>query len=338
MNVDSEPQTPRSSKPVAPAAPVAPVVPAAPAKPHESVRRGEGGSEIHDLGYRPYQGKRLGPIWSMRSLFIYSLRRALGLKRRNRLKMAPFFSIFAAWMPAIGVIFGAVFIRDASGMDSIAKQLLDYAGYINQISFPLMLFCVAAIPGVLTTDRTTGMLAMYMASPLTRSTYFLSKALAIFVVLMALTVAPILFLVTAAHLLGFGDGGIMGFFKVFAQALGAGTLMSLCLGSIAMFVSSIPKRWSLASVGIFGALSIPNLAAEMLYSSSPGRGIEWVAFLSPFDVVSRAWAGIFQGRLESFSQLWSLHSSTSYIIAAIIWTVVLCAVTWWRYQKMPIDR
>lgn len=318
--------------------PPPPKVGAVPVAGAESVRRGEGGSEIHDLGYRPYEGTRLGLSWSIRSLIVYSMRRALGLKRRNRLKIAPFFSIFSAWIPAIGMIFAAVFIRDETGMESIARQVLDYAGYYNQLAFPLVLFCVAAIPGVLTTDRTTGMLPMYLASPLTRSTYFLAKAVAIFVVLMTLTVAPILFLVTTAHLLGFSDGGFIGFIKVFAKALAAGTLTSLCLGSIAMFVSSIPKRWSLASVGIFGAFYIPSIVATMLYESSPGAGMDWLAFLSPTDVIARAWAGIFGGRVEVMSQLWRLHSSNSYIIAALVWTVLLCAVTWWRYKTMPIDR
>lgn len=304
----------------------------------DSVLRDDKGSEIHDLGYRPYTGQRLGPLWSVRSLIVHSLRRALGLKRRHRLKIAPFLSIFSAWAPAIGMIFAASFVRQQTEADWIARDLVNYAGYANQISFAMLVFSVAVVPGVLTTDRTNGMLAMYLASPLTRTTYFLAKALSIFIVMLTITVGPILFMVIAAHLLGISEGGFVAFFKMLLRALAAGSLVSLCYGSIAMLVSSIPKRWAIASVGIFGAMAIPSIATTTLHASDPGKIPDAIAFLTPIDVVLRAWAGIFGERLGPSTPLFDVHSSNSFVIAALVWTLVLSVVTWWRYQTMPIDR
>jgi hypothetical protein len=49
-----------------------------------------GGSVIHDLGYRPYTGPRLGPGAIARALTLTGFRNAFGLGRSGRSKVLPF--------------------------------------------------------------------------------------------------------------------------------------------------------------------------------------------------------------------------------------------------------
>ena len=158
-------------------------------------------SQIHDLGYRPYEGERAGVAWAVRSLAVHSMRRALGLKRAGRHKIVPTLTIGFAFLPAIVMVGLSLFLSGFS-----LDDLFSYGDYHGFTSFALFLFTAAAAPGVLTTDRTSGMLAMYLASPLNRTTYVLAKGIGIFAVMFLVTVAPIVFLVVAYTIVGAGPG------------------------------------------------------------------------------------------------------------------------------------
>ncbi len=49
-----------------------------------------GSSVIHDLGYRPYTGPRLGPGAIARALTVTGFRNAFGLGRSGKSKVLPF--------------------------------------------------------------------------------------------------------------------------------------------------------------------------------------------------------------------------------------------------------
>ena len=51
--------------------------------------RSEGAGSIYDLGYRRYDGERLGRRHSVLALYLYSLRWAFGLGRRTSSKIIP---------------------------------------------------------------------------------------------------------------------------------------------------------------------------------------------------------------------------------------------------------
>ena len=54
-------------------------------------------TQIHDLGYRSYDGERAGVAWAVRSLGVHSMRRALGLKRAGKHKIVPAITIALAF-------------------------------------------------------------------------------------------------------------------------------------------------------------------------------------------------------------------------------------------------
>ena len=58
-------------------------------------------TQIHDLGYRSYDGERSGVRWAVRSLAVHSMRRALGLKRAGKHKIVPVITIIGLQMGAV---------------------------------------------------------------------------------------------------------------------------------------------------------------------------------------------------------------------------------------------
>jgi ABC-2 type transport system permease protein len=287
-------------------------------------------SQIHDLGYRSYDGERSGVGWAVRSLAVHSVRRALGLKRGGKHKIVPALTIILAFLPAIVMVGLSAFLPDFS-----LDDLFSYGDYYGFTSFALFLFTAAAAPGVLTTDRTSGMLAMYLASPLNRTTYVLAKGIAIFAVMLLVTVAPIVFLVIAYTLVGSGPGGLLDFLELMGRALLAGAISAAFYTGLGIFVSSIPKRWGIASVSIIASLIVPTSVANILTEGADGP--DWVMYLSPADLVGKAWQHILNDVTFNGLAIDRL-SGTLVVLAAVGYAVTFLALTWWRYQNVEVDR
>ena len=293
-------------------------------------------TKIHDLGYRSYDGERAGTGWAMRSLSLHSIRRVLGLKRAGKHKIVPVVTVALAFVPALIMIGIAGFIPGLQ-----PSELIGYGDYYGPISFAVFLFAAAAAPGVLTTDRTSGMLAMYLASPLTRTTYVVAKAVGIFLVMLLVTFVPILFLIVAYTLVGDGPGGITDFIEVLAGAVFAGTLVAATFTGISMFISSIPKRWGIASVSIVAAFIVPVVVAGIL--TEVGDAPDWVTLFDPATVLGESWQRVFVavvGDTDENVGEFAIDrlSGTTVILTAVGYAVVSLAATWWRYQRIPVDR
>lgn len=287
-------------------------------------------SKIHDLGYRSYEGERAGLPWAVQSLAVHSVRRALGLKRAGRHKIVPAVTIAMAFLPAIVMVGMAAFIPGMAALD-----LVRYGSYYNFTGFAIFLFVAIATPGVLTTDRTSGMLALYLASPLTRSTYIFAKAIGLFFVTMLVTVAPIVFLVIAYSLTGSGPGGLFAFAELLGRAILAGAVSSLVFTGLGMFVSSIPKRWGVASVAIAAAIIIPGVVVGVL--TEQAGATDWVNLASPGDVLGKAWQHILDDPVELGIAIDRLPAS-AVVLTAVAYAIVFLGLTWWRYQNVEVDR
>ena len=59
------------------------------------------GSVIHDLGYRRYDGPRLGRAQIVRALAWHSFRAAFGLGRGAKAKIVPLVALVALCLPAV---------------------------------------------------------------------------------------------------------------------------------------------------------------------------------------------------------------------------------------------
>lgn len=287
-------------------------------------------TQIHDLGYRSYDGERAGVPWAVRSLAVHSMRRALGLKRAGKHKIVPVLTITLAFLPAIVMVGLSAFLPDFGFED-----LVSYGDYYGFTSFALFLFTAASAPGVLTTDRTTGMLAMYLASPLTRTTYVIAKAIGLFIVMLLVTVAPIVFLVIAFTLVGAGPGGLLDFIELMGRALFAGLISAAFYTAVGMFISSVPKRWGIASVSIIAAFIIPSIVTGILTEGADAP--DWIAALAPTDMVSKAWQHILDDVTFNGFAIDRL-SGTLVTLAALAYTAVFIGLTWWRYQNIEVDR
>ena len=287
-------------------------------------------SQIHDLGYRAYTGERAGVRWAVRSLVVHTIRRSLGLKRPARHKIAPAIALVVAYAPAIAMTGFAAFLR----ADFVA-DLLGYGEYFGITGFAMFLFAAAVAPGVITTDRTNGMLALYLASPLTRSSYVLARGVGIFLVMLLVAVGPIAVLILGYTFAGIGPGGFVEFIEILGRALFAGLLAAAMYTGVAMFLASIPRRWGIASVSIVAFFIVTGIVTIGLTESIDVPN--WLALGSPDEVMAEAAERIMADTANTIPALDALPSG-ALVATAAGYAVVAIGATWWRYQRIRVER
>ena len=216
-------------------------------------------ARIHDRGYLAYDGPRHGPGRAMVVLSYHTVQRVLGLKRSNWQKVMPAIALLVAFVPAIVFIGLAALLPASSDF-----ELGDPAGYYVPISFVLFLFTSFVTPEALCTDRRSGMLGLYLASPLNRDTYLASKFVAVIAVLGVMTIGPTLLMLIAFTLDGSGPDGAIDWLIEFGRVLASGLAMAAFWGSLALAISSLSPRRTLASVAIFVSLLVSAAVGDGL--------------------------------------------------------------------------
>lgn len=179
------------------------------------------GARIHDLGFRTYDGERHGTSSAVWALAVHATQRVLGLKRQARHKVFPVIVIVIAFIPAVVLVGISAFIPAGTLTDGFRPSYGEYFGFT---SMALVLFSAFVAPEALCTDRRTGMLSLYLASPLTRTTYVLAKLGAVCAVLAVLTMGPQLLMLVANTIEGTGPADPVEFASLLGRIVSTGVI------------------------------------------------------------------------------------------------------------------
>jgi ABC-2 type transport system permease protein len=310
-------------------------------------------ARILETGYRPYRGVRLGVRHSVWALSRHTFERIMGLKRPARYKVLPFLSVIIAYLPAVAFI-GIVALVPANG----GRRVLDFVPgpgrYYGFVSAAIILFATLAAPEALCPDKRSRFLGVYLASPLNRTTYLLSKALAVVTVLLLVTLGPPLLLLIGLALQNDGPRSFASFMGTLVQIFVAGVSLSLMFGAIGLAIPSLTDRRAFASAGslllILGSGAITMIIAFGL--NGPKNVLAFGLQRLPFELALRIFT--LQGLPTSDNgdrrvarvpggevpfHLARAPLSTPVVVGAcILVTVVAAAVTWWRVVGTEVTR
>ena len=286
-------------------------------------------ARIHDRGYLAYDGDRHGSGRAMVVLSYHTVQRVLGLKRSNWQKVLPAFTLLIAFIPAIVFIGLAALLPDSSDFD-----LGEPTEYYWLIVWMVFLFTSFVTPEAICTDRRSGMLGLYLASPLSRDTYLASKLAAIVVVLGIMTIGPTLLMLIAFTLEGSGPDGVIDWLTELGRVLASGLAMAAFWGALSLAVSSLTTRRALASVAIF---------VSLLVSAAVGDGLAQGAELGD----SFALLNMITLPLESVYRIYGEANTdgppigevgTLPILSTLIGLIVAFgAFARWRYQRIEVN-
>ena len=249
----------------------------------------EGASVIHDLGYRPYTGPRLGPGPIARALASTGFRNAFGLGRSGRSKVLPFLLLVLNLMPA--VIIGGVLVL--GGLDELP---IGYAEYASTTQVLLGIFVAAQAPVLFSRDLRHGTISLYLARPLRSSTYAIARWASLLGATLVFLLLPIAILYAVALL---GELGVADQTREAGVAVALAVLLALSLAGVAGLIASWSTRRGFAVVATIALLLIGNgivsvVQAIAMEEGEPQVG-EIAGLFSPYSLyrgLMGAWADV----------------------------------------------
>jgi len=292
-------------------------------------------ARIVDRGYRPYEGPRGGLPASMLTVLKHSIQRSLGIKRTIWQKILPAATIAIAYIPAIVFVGLAALIPGDSRPDDLLPTYAEYYGFITTA---LVIFTSFVAPEVLCTDRRTGMLGLYLASPLDRNTYLIAKAGAVGSVLTLVTIGPLLLMMIAYAVIGDGPGGLDDYVVLLVRILLGGLVISALYTGLSLAVSSFTSRRAAASATIIILLLASAIFVDAL--TAPDNGAGWSPNLVVFDFITLPLALVFHifDEPEQIDRPFGDVSFLVLLVANIAWIVIFAAITRYRYQRVSVTR
>src|SRR3954468_15016676 len=141
---------------------------------------------VYDRGYRPYDGPRGGRGAATFALYRASIRRALGIRRSWRQKVAPFVLLGIVTIPAI-VNVGVSYVTRDRVFNRV--EFITYREYVG-VSSALLVFVALTAPDIICPDRRQRVLPLIFARPLTGVDYVVAKVGALFSILFAFSFLP----------------------------------------------------------------------------------------------------------------------------------------------------
>jgi ABC-2 type transport system permease protein len=285
-------------------------------------------ARILDRGYRPYRGPRTGVRGAVGTVWLQSVQRALGIRRSAWAKVLPLASVAISYVPAI-VFVGVVALFPDAGVEDF--ELPTFGEYFPFIQAAVLLFVSFVGPEVLCTDRRTGMLGIYLASPLSRDSYLGAKAMAAFSVISLITVGPPLLMLIAYVLQGVGPDGPGGVAAGLVRIVASGLLLALLYTAVGLGVSSLTDRKAFATAALLLLMVVASTFISVLVDETGlPPSLHGLSLLTgPFGLVE-----LVHGERPDIPGL-GLPAALG---GLILWTALGLTVTRVRYQLLQVTR
>jgi ABC-2 type transport system permease protein len=234
---------------------------------------------IHDIGFRHYDGPRLGRGYLLRSLYVESLKGAYGIGRSAKSKVMPILLLAV-------MVFPALIIALVAGLTNADKLPLAYTSYALDLSTAISVFVAAQCPATVSRDLRFRVMPLYLSRPLSRSDYVLAKYAAMSTALFVLMAVPLVVLYA---------GALLSKLAFWTQTRGLLTglvgvvLFSLVLAGIGLFIASITPRRGFGIAAIITVLLIVGVVSAILQGVSVDTHhptlAGYLGAISPFTLV-----------------------------------------------------
>ncbi len=261
----------------------------------DSLSAGNGGV-IHDLGYRHYQGPRLGRAAIIVALGWHSLRSAFGIGRGVKAKIIPVIAFGITCLPAVA---NTVSVARGGG------NQVPYDTYLFRLrGLVMVIFVAAQAPELVSRDLRSHVLPLYLSRPLRWLDYPLAKYAAFTAACLAMTEIPLLLLYLGNIVSAHGSSAIWSQTRALIPGLLLGALWAVVFAAIGLVLASLTGRrayatgaiaiyffltWSLASILIGIATGNAGLAGV----SGATAGARLAGLVSPVTALDgvRQWLG-----------------------------------------------
>ncbi len=244
---------------------------------------------IHDIGYRHYDGPRLGASYIQRSLFIDTLRGGFGLGRSARSKVMPFLLLAVLVLPAL--VMGIV--TSYFGLDRLP---VGYTEYVFSFQVAVAVFLGSQAPAAMSRDLRFRVAPLYFSRPLSRQQYVQAKYAGMASSLFVITALPLTLLLAGALL---AELPLSEQLPDYLRSLAGAAVLSVVLAGIGLLIAAMTPRRGLGVAAVVGVLlvlsgiqaTVRGLAEEFGNDTFAG----YAGLISPFSLVDGVVATVFRG-------------------------------------------
>jgi ABC-2 type transport system permease protein len=287
--------------------------------------------EIHDIGYRHYDGPRLGERYIQRSLFVESLKGAYGFGRSARSKVMPLLLLAVMSLPAIVM----VIVTSVVGLSELPTE---YTEYPISMQIAISIFLGAQAPALVSRDLRFRVVSLYFARPLGRQQYVLAKYAAMATALFVLIALPLTILFLGALLAELPLGEQL---PDYLRSLGAAFLYALVLGGIGLLIAALTPRRGLGVAAVVAALLV--LAGLQATVQALGQEFDQETFagyaglLSPFSLVDGVVSTVLGGESSVLVGPPGAVGAAVFVAVAVLVVAGSYAALVARYRKVSVS-
>lgn len=284
---------------------------------------------IYDLGYRNYDGPRLGRSAAVATLFWHSLRAAFGWGRSGKSKIVP-------WgLAAICLAPAAISTAIAALVPLEEASPFTYDSYLGQITVPLALFVAAQAPELVSSDQRHRVLSLYFSHALERGDYAMAKLAAMAVATFIIAFAPMAVLFLGKVLVASDVPAALGDeLENLPQVLVAPLIYALPISALALAIAAWTPRRAYATGAIIAVFMVTAAVSGIFEQISRGRLTDMAQLVNPFNGTDGT-RDLLVGDPNPQSAvghsdlpLWLFGAETLLI------TVVAGAAVLWRYRRI----
>jgi ABC-2 type transport system permease protein len=294
------------------------------------VQTGPSGA-VYDRGYRPYEGPRGRRGAATFALYKASMRRALGIRRSWRQKVAPFTLLGVVTIPAIVNVGIGYVTRDRFLTERI--KIITYHDYVG-VSSALLLFVALVAPDVMCPDRRQRVLPLMFARPITGIDYVVAKFGAIATILFAFSFLPQVVLFVGNMLVS--DSALdyfTGHLSVLWQVPVAVVLLAVYYAVVGLAISSLTDRRIVAGASVIGLFLITSITSRIFVGDSQFNRGSPAALLNLLRLPLYLRDLVFFGHVDQGSPLSAVSNGGALAIVVYVAVLLIGAVVLLRRYR-----
>ncbi|WP_043623525.1 ABC transporter permease [Nonomuraea candida] len=234
-------------------------------------------SEIYDIGYRHYDGVRLGRGHSTRALAVHSLRGIFGLGRPARSKIVPFSLAAIMMLPAVVNI---------AMMALLQQRGIAYSGFAVVMQAVVAIFLAAQAPTAVAPDLRHRVLPLYLSRPVSITEYVGAKVAAMTVAVFALIAVPITLIYVGELVVDMPGPPATG---EYLGALLMALVLAVLLSAFGLALASFTPRRGLGVASVITVYLLSSASVPIIYATLASTGDEagaaWAWLANPFWLV-----------------------------------------------------
>lgn len=294
-------------------------------------RSSPGGGVIHDLGYRPYEGQRLGRNAIRRALFVDGLRGAYGLGRTARSKVMPMLLLAAMTLPALIMVVIAAVTR-------IGSLPAPMTSYLVAMQVVVAIYVAVQAPVAVSRDLRFRVMSLYLARPLERIDYVAAKYGSLAAAVLVLAATPLTVMFVGALLAGLP---LREQLTDYLAALAGAALIAMLVAGLGLVIAAVTPRRGIGIAAIVTVLlvvaGVQGMTADIAWMEGAETTAQWLSLLSPFTLADGVQATLLGAEAAMFTAPDQVVQGLVFLAAAVLFIAGSFGALLLRYRRVSVS-